>query len=151
VRVARIGGVETPQEPMDEKQHHMRQLEGRWDAHKFDLYYRRARKELESVPEPEEVLERVRGEADLSARGCNTKSKKRGQRSDEGSRLRNVLVGMLRVAGRGVWHGRNWLLLVAILGLGRATVVSALAGSDLQTIACGGLVALLGAVLFIFA
>ena len=143
--------METPQEPMDEKQHYMRQLEGRWDAQKFDLYYRRARKEPEPVPEPEEVLRRTRGEEDLSARGRNTKSKKRGQRSGEGSRLRNVLVGMLRVAGRGVWHGRNWLLLVAILGLGTATVVSALAGANLQTIVCGGLVALLGIVLFVFA
>lgn len=136
--------MKTPGEPMDDKQRYMRQLEGTWDVRKLDFYYRRLHKEQGA----EEAPEREAREVGASVRGRKTK---RGQRSVEESRLRNVLVRGLSAAGGGAWRVRNWLLLVAILGLGTATVVSALAGSNLQTIVCGGLVALLGIVLFIFA
>lgn len=136
--------MRTPGEPMDDKQRYMRQLEGTWDVRKLDFYYRRLHKEQGA----EEAPERVAREVGASVGGRETK---RGQRSGEESRLRNVLVSVLSAAGGGAWRVRNWLLLVAILGLGTATVVSALAGSNLQTIVCGGSVALLGIVLFIFA
>ena len=132
-----------PGGPMDDKQRYMRQLEGTWDVRKLDFYYRR----LHNEQGAEEAPEREAREVGASG-GRKTK---RGQRSGEESRLRNVLVWVLSAAGGGAWRVRNWLLLVAILGLGTATVVSALAGSNLQTIVCGGLVALLGIVLFIFA
>lgn len=137
--------MKTPGEPMDDKQRYMRQLEGTWDVRKLDFYYRRLHKEQGA----EEPPEREAREVGASVGG--RKTKQRGQRSGEESRLRNVLVWVLSAVGEGAWRVRNWLLLVAILGLGTATVVSALAGSNLQTIVCGGLVALLGIVLFIFA
>jgi hypothetical protein len=130
---------------MDEKQRYMRQLEELWDAHKFDLYYRRERKEQRA----EEVLEGAEGGLRVEAR--NTKKTKRGKRSDEGSRLRNVLVSVLRVVGRSVWRIRKLLLLAAMLGFGAAEVYFALEGANPLIILFGVLAALSGLVLFIFA
>jgi hypothetical protein len=137
--------VETPQEPIDDKQRYMRQLEGLWDVHKFDLYYRRERKEQRA----EEVLEGEEGGLMVEAR--NTKKTKRGTRSNEGSRLRNVLVSVLGVVGRSVWRIRKLLLLAAIVGFGAAEVFSALVGANPLIILFGVLAALSGIVLFIFA
>ena len=133
-----------PGGPMDDKQRYMRQLEGTWDVRKLDFYRRQLHKDRGA----EEAPERAAREVGSSVGGRN---KKREQRSGEESRLRNVLVRVLRAVGVGAWRVRNWLLLIAILGFGVAGVFSAVAGVNQLIVLFWGLVALSGILLFIFA
>lgn len=137
-----------PGGPMDDKQRYMRQLEGTWDVRKLDFDRRQLHKYREAEAAPADAPERAAREVGSSVGGRN---KKREQRSGEESRLRNVLVRVLRAVGRGAWRVRNWLLLIAILGFGAAGVFSAVVGVNQLILLFWGLVALSGILLFIFA